>query len=52
MTKSTTTNSGVVAAAPGVDEIDGSLLLRQRQDSVKFRRGGARLPLRMVWHDQ
>ena len=32
--------------------IAGSFLLRQRQAPVKFRRGGARLALRMVWHDQ
>src|SRR3954466_11901535 len=51
-TKSTTANLLVPVASPGAAPIAGSFLLRQRQAPVKFRRGGARLALRMVWHDQ
>src|SRR4051812_21343252 len=47
-----TANLLVPVASPGAAPIGGSVLLRQRQAPVKFRRGGARLALRMVWHDQ
>ena len=49
---SATANLLVPVASPGTAPIAGSLLLRQWQAPVKFRRGGARLAPGTVWHDQ
>ena len=51
-TKSTTANSGMVAEAPGVDEIDGALLLQRRSAPAQFRRCATRLAPATGWNDQ